>query len=414
MPTYSAKIEFRKDIISGKTGLAPFALRVSINSVRFRISIDEKVTIDQWNFEKGEVRKNHPQYNDINIVLRDAVARANEIFREYRLRNLPLTREIFLQEYTSPSTRSDFLDYMYEKIIRRGNHGKIVKATKVQHLTVHRKLKAFKKTIMFAELSPSLIDDFDYWHLQQLRKEVGEKLVNDGNGPRSNAIKIIKTYMNLATQDGIKFENFSRSLDARQYSPEAIFLSEKELRKLINQFLDPNISETRRIVLRCFLFCCFTGLAFQDMVNLTWESNIREDQIKYVRQKLMKQRLTVTVPLVPAARFLIGTIKYTGPVFQPFSEQEHNRELKKIAEDISIKKKLTTHVARHTFATLYLERGGEVTTLQKLLGHTKIETTMKYVHVTEEQKKRLIFKAFGKFVDTSKWSEIGQFENISN
>src|SRR5690606_23637544 len=64
-----------------------------------------------------------------------------------------------------------------------------------------------------------------------------------------------------------------------------------------------------------------------------------------------------------------------------FEDQFINRELKKIATYLGIKKRITFHVARHTFATAFLRAGGKVENLQKLLGHSSLSQTMIYVHL---------------------------------
>ena len=61
-----------------------------------------------------------------------------------------------------------------------------------------------------------------------------------------------------------------------------------------------------------------------------------------------------------------------------------NLNLKDIAKACGIKKNLTHHVARHTFATHLIMRDVNVRKVQELLGHTKIETTMKYVHIAKQ------------------------------
>ena len=81
---------------------------------------------------------------------------------------------------------------MRVKIERRKEGAEIAPATYIKHKTVLKKLLAFRKRIPFNHISQTLIDAFDLWHLRQLRKDVGPRLVNDGNGPRSNAMKIIK------------------------------------------------------------------------------------------------------------------------------------------------------------------------------------------------------------------------------
>jgi site-specific recombinase XerD len=67
------------------------------------------------------------------------------------------------------------------------------------------------------------------------------------------------------------------------------------------------------------------------------------------------------------------------------AEQKINEQLKLIATHLGIKKRLFFHVARHSFATNYLLKGGKLENLQKLMGHSKITTTMKYVHIIKEE-----------------------------
>ncbi len=77
---------------------------------------------------------------------------------------------------------------------------------------------------------------------------------------------------------------------------------------------------------------------------------------------------------------------------EKFSDQYLNRELKIILRAIGITKKVTFHVSRHTFATNYLRAGGSVEKLKKLLGHSKIETTMIYVHIVNSEANEDIFR----------------------
>jgi len=68
-------------------------------------------------------------------------------------------------------------------------------------------------------------------------------------------------------------------------------------------------------------------------------------------------------------------------LFQTISEQKMNEQLKDIAKLLPVKKEITNHSARHTFATLFLEKTSDVASLQKLLGHSNIRETMIYVHI---------------------------------
>jgi site-specific recombinase XerD len=73
-------------------------------------------------------------------------------------------------------------------------------------------------------------------------------------------------------------------------------------------------------------------------------------------------------------------------MFSTFTDVTMNRMLKDIAVALDINKWLTTHVARHTFAYMYLYAGGKLEELKELLGHSKIETTLVYTHVDFSRK----------------------------
>lgn len=67
------------------------------------------------------------------------------------------------------------------------------------------------------------------------------------------------------------------------------------------------------------------------------------------------------------------------------TNQKINRRLKAIQAAAGIKKRLHFHIARHTFATLLLEKGLELQEIQKLLGHTDLKTTSIYAKITTEK-----------------------------
>jgi site-specific recombinase XerD len=75
-------------------------------------------------------------------------------------------------------------------------------------------------------------------------------------------------------------------------------------------------------------------------------------------------------------------------IFHPISEQKLNESIKEIAKLVKILKPLSNHSARHTFATLWLEKTNDLAALQKLLGHSDIADTMIYVHITEKMLKK--------------------------
>ena len=94
------------------------------------------------------------------------------------------------------------------------------------------------------------------------------------------------------------------------------------------------------------------------------------------------------IPIHPFALKL--TNQERGPLLPMISEQKINENLKKISYELKINKEISMHWARHTFATRFLRHGGRIEVLQQLLGHDSITTTMKYVHVDNQDMKQVL------------------------
>jgi len=139
-----------------------------------------------------------------------------------------------------------------------------------------------------------------------------------------------------------------------------------------------------------FVFSCYTGLAYVDLFRLTPVHLITgTDGATWIRTTRKKTRVPVSIPLLRPAATILEQFRLAAPDNQEtllplVSNQEINRSLKLIAALCGIQKALTFHLARHTFATtVTLLNGVPIETISKLLGHTKLTTTMVYAHVME-------------------------------
>ena len=162
---------------------------------------------------------------------------------------------------------------------------------------------------------------------------------------------------------------------AKSVKKEVVFLSVDELKNLEQQTFEIKRLE---VIKDCFVFCCYTGLAFKEMSSLKKEHIVKgfdgRDWIKIKRQKTLK---TLSIPLLPKAKKIIR--KYASEsdnVLPVTSNARFNGYLKEIADVVGIKKRLTHHVARRTFAsTVLLYNNVPMEVVSELLGHTKLATT---------------------------------------
>lgn len=142
-----------------------------------------------------------------------------------------------------------------------------------------------------------------------------------------------------------------------------------------------------------FLFSCYTGLAYIDTKNLT-HSNIRIgiDGNKWIFTSRQKTKSISNIPLLSQAENIIEKYKTdphcinSGSLLPVLSNQKMNAYLKEIADLCSIKKELTFHIARHTFATtVTLANGVPIERVSKMLGHKSIKTTQHYAKIMDRK-----------------------------
>ncbi len=171
---------------------------------------------------------------------------------------------------------------------------------------------------------------------------------------------------------------------------ERQFLTEREI-KLIEEtsFKVPSYEKIKDL----FIFACYTGLSYVDVQELRadhLEKGI--DGNDWLYTKRTKTDESLKIPLLPKAKEIID--KYTedpnimasGRLLPIYTNHMLNRTLKDIAKACGIHKKMTFHVARHTFATsITLSNGVPIETVSKLLGNTKLSTTQIYARVIEKK-----------------------------
>ena len=155
-----------------------------------------------------------------------------------------------------------------------------------------------------------------------------------------------------------------------------------------------NIQSTRLKTVRdLFVFSCYTGISYIDLMLLTNESlKLGIDNNYWIITKRQKTRNAVKIPLLTKAFNLIELYQndnrtlITNTLFPKISNQKINAYLKEIAELSGIQKNVTFHMARHTFATtVTLTNGVPIETISKMLGHRKLTTTQIYAKVLEKK-----------------------------
>jgi integrase len=124
-----------------------------------------------------------------------------------------------------------------------------------------------------------------------------------------------------------------------------------------------------------FVFQCFTGMAYVDMIGFSRADVSEADGMKVIRSNREKTDESFISLFLPDAEKIAEKYNYELP---RMSNQKYNDYLKLLGAGAGIKKTLTSHVARHTFATYLINRDIPIESVSRALGHAGIRQTQHY------------------------------------
>lgn len=299
----------------------------------------------------------HRESDRENILLAEQLK--SRRIRQATLKRAGLTEIEFRPE-------DDFMTFYRHLASSRGNAWKNVLA----HLDTY-----LNHSIRFGDISEKWIDGFKQF---LSRKGLAQNSI-------ATYLDVLKTSLNIAVKQKIIPVNpFVYADPIRRHRTQREFLTEKELVILFNTKCQH--AEVRK----AFLFACLTGLRISDLRALTWKC-IRSTEVRFTQKKTGD---VTAVPLAPQALDLLGDRDKTKPnglVFAfPSRDDVFNDRLLRWVKDAGIEKHITSHSARHTFATLLITMGNDLYAVQHLLGHRDIKVTQVYAKLVDERKVRAI------------------------
>jgi site-specific recombinase XerD len=327
--------------------------------LRIRITVKRKVSYYPTGImlhakEWDQVNKKiilHSQKVLLNLTLNKRIAEIESQYLEGEL-------------IESTKNEKDFYKYVEKKI--KANELLRSKATTTHHYSYLQKLKSFKKLLLFSEINPELLTNFENFC----------RLKNNINNTIWSATKFFKTYINMAIREGVLKQNPIKNFEGTKYKdPARCYLTATEIDNIELLLQDATLYTPYRNAALWFLFSCYSGLRYGDAFNYDKASHGNNIIIQ-----TEKTGSSISIVIHPKLKSIIDKLdsKLT-------SNQDYNRNLKAVAQLASINKPLTSHIARHTFAVQFLERGGSMEVLSKLLGHTSIKTTQIYGKITNKR-----------------------------
>lgn len=154
---------------------------------------------------------------------------------------------------------------------------------------------------------------------------------------------------------------------------EIIYLNDQEVEKIRCYPFDPILQKYADL----FIVQCYTGLAYADLKRLN-ASHLEKDESGQVWINITRKKIETAECMIPVISKVWSILKKYNFVLPVYSNQKYNAALKKIANEVGIRKKLTSHVGRKTYGTMLLNKDVPIETVSNLLGHSSIRTTQKH------------------------------------
>jgi integrase len=338
-------------------------------------STNTYLTPDQWDKKHRKV-KNHPNAIKLNKQIADQVAKYESLELDRRNAGKPFTLDI-LGDFVNGKFTNDFLEFMEKEI----DGEKSSPATKTGQKTTLTALKEFKNKIIFDELTFELLTDFERF---LFAKKLSTNTIN-------KYFRHVRKFVNLAINKELFDLNRYpfRKFKAKSETTEREYLEPEELERLEALQLTEENKHLQK-TLDMFLFSCYCGLRFSDLVALSRDKIVTKDGNLWIDTRMIKTNEPIRIPLYllfdgkPIEilnKYIQADRKF---IFDELTNQYVNRCLKELATLAKINKRLTFHTARHTQATYLLYKGLNLTTVQKLLGHKKIQTTQIYAKIMDK------------------------------
>lgn len=309
---------------------------------------------------------NMPNADGLNYALYIMMQDIERVELEYIKRgvevNLPMLKEA-VRAHISPAAKlSEFGMQVVEQSERK-------ELTKLNYQTLLNNIERFRKGTLITDIDYQFVVSYDKW-----LRESGIM-----HNTRISRLRLLRALLNEAVKRDIITVNPFNRFRIQQMVSKKGYLTHEQVHKLERLALKGTEDRVRD----AFLIGCYTGLRFSDIVSL------RPEHIDkgWLMKKMVKTGFIVEIPIdeLFGGKMLVLVEKYGGQIDRLTkslgSNSAVNKVLRGILDRIGADVKITFHSSRHTFATLLGQSGVQLTTIQKLLGHQKLQTTQIYNEV---------------------------------
>ena len=373
-----------------KNGEASVCMRITVNGTRVENNIRKSIDPALWSQAKETARGKSRRACDLNTYIEEARIKLYQIFCELEQQNRPVTAHL-LQELFFGQEKPEEVRTLLGTMQEHNDQCRALVGTDYALITVRRyescrrylaeliRQRYGKEDLPLAEVNGELVRAFAFY----LKTE---------KGCQQNTVirymKCLKKITNLArANDWMAKDPF---LGIRFHEKEVIreFLTMDELQTIYRKEFP---LERLTLVRDVFIFAAFTGLAFIDVQQLAPEHIVRDNNGNlWIRKPRQKTKNMCNIPLLDIPQEILRkyadhpTCRKRGILLPVPCNQKMNSYLKEIADICMIRKNLTTHCARHSYATsVCLANGVSLENVAKMLGHSNIKMTQHYARVLD-------------------------------
>lgn len=368
----------------------PLYMRITVDGRRAELSIKRQWNPDKWNAPAGRATGTKEDARALNAYLDTLKARLYEAQRHLLSICEEVTAEKLKQQLCGVAERPRMILEIFQQ---HNDQMKELVGSQFAPLTFQRYCTALEHTRAFihwkyarsdfevSKLSFEFMHDFEFY-LKSVRK--------CGHNTTMKYLANFKKIVLLCVKKGWlqKDPFFGFHIAPKEVVRQ--FLSQQELDALAAKQFG---AERLNIVRDIFLFSCYTGLAYVDVHKLRRSEIITGmDGHQWIFTSRQKTEVPSRIPLLPVCLEILQRYEQhpqclgKDRVLPVWSNQKLNEYLKEIADVCGIKKRLTYHIARHTFATtVTLNNGVPIETVAKMLGHRSLKTTQHYAKILDKK-----------------------------
>ena len=358
-----------------KDGTCPIYIILQRSNVTQKLSLAEFIEEKFWdkNAEQG-IGKG---FGNLNAVIKKKKQNLEDFIRENKSIGKPISKTDISNFWNGKAEiKIEIEDQLlfsefYETFCKR-HFLKIKESTQIHYITLGKKMKDFKPNLKISDVDYSFMVEFDNY------------LVETTSG-RYNMIKFLKTVLKEAVKLGVVKNESWKGLQNVAPRVREEYLTLTDINKI--EICDLSTKKHLELARLMFLFGCYTGMRFSDVVALKKENY--KNGIIALKQVKTGVDLKISVHL--QAKKIICKFwnkrEENENIFPSIKNQTINRYLKKIGEMAKVEKKLHFHLARHTFGTTLLNSDVNAFVISQMMGHSKLSQTYSYTRVNTNKMK---------------------------